>query len=122
MSGVLSRWFGYACGMTYERQSNEPMTGLNDSTVVDTQLQPIGKVTDVLFADSEFTPRWAVVKTGFLGGEHFVPLQNAYVDEGGRLVVPFDKASIKRVPKPRGDHVLTPEVAKELREYYGIAA
>jgi len=85
-------------------------------------MQPVGKVTDVLFDDREFTPRWAVVKTGFFGGEHFVPLQNTYVDEAGRLVVPFDKASIKRAPKPPREHVLTPEIAKELRDYYGVAA
>jgi PRC-barrel domain protein len=110
--------------MTFQGESHESATtpGLSDSPVVDIQLQPVGKVTDVLFDDREFTPRWAVVKTGFFGGEHFVPLQNAYVDEDGRLVVPFDKASIKHAPKPRGDHVMTPEVAKELREYYGIAA
>jgi len=30
--------------------------------------------------------------------------------------------SIKRAPKTRGDHVLSAEIAKELRDYYGIAA
>jgi PRC-barrel domain len=97
-------------------------SGLSDAPVVDTNYQPVGKVTDVLFDDREVAPRWAVVKTGLFGGERFVPLQNAYVDEAGRLVVPFDKVSIKRAPKTRGDHVLSSEVAKELRDYYGIAA
>jgi hypothetical protein len=110
--------------MTYEREANTPgpSPALNDAAVVDTQLQPVGRVTDVLFDDREFSPRWAVVKTGFFGGERFVPLQNAYLDHAGRLVVPFDKTSIKRAPKTRGDHMVSPEVAKELRDYYGIAA
>ncbi len=110
--------------MTYDREPNQSATspGLNQAPVVDIQMQPVGKVTDVLFDEQEFAPRWAVVKTCVFGGEHFVPLQNAYVDEEGRLVVPFEKADIKRAPKPRGDHVMTPEVAKELRDYYGIAA
>ncbi len=110
--------------MTYEREPNASTTssGLSEAPVVDMKLQPVGKVTDVLFDDREFLPRWAVVKTGVFGGERFVPLQNAYMDEAGRLVVPFDKISIKRAPKPRGDHVLSPEVAKELRDYYGVAA
>jgi len=62
------------------------------------------------------------VKMGVFAGEHYVPLMNAYVDEDGRLVVPFDKSSIKRAPKVRGDHVLTAEVQRELRDYYGVAA
>ena len=110
--------------MTYEREPNASAAspGLNDAPVVDTNHQLVGRVTDVLFDDREFSPRWAVVKTGLFGGERFVPLQNAYVDEAGRLVVPFDKTSIKRAPKTRGDHLLSPEVAKELRDYYGITA
>ena len=110
--------------MTYEREPNASAAspGLNDAPVVDTNQQLVGRVTDVLFDDREFSPRWAVVKTGLFGGERFVPLQNAYVDEAGRLVVSFDKTSIKRAPKTRGDHLLSPEVAKELRDYYGVAA
>jgi hypothetical protein len=104
-------------------QPTEPNPTFSDAQVVDVQLQPIGKVTDVLFDDREFIPRWAIVKTGFFGGEHFVPLQNSYMDQEGRLVVPFEKAAIKRAPKPKsGDHVISPDVAKELREYYGVAA
>jgi hypothetical protein len=124
MSGIRRSHAGYAWWMTYEREPNTPgpSPALNDAPVVDTQLQPVGRVTDVLFDDREFSPRWAVVKTGFFGGERFVPLQNAYLDDAGRLVVPFDKTSIKRAPKTRGDHVVSPEVAKELRDYYGIAA
>ena len=124
MSGVASSSLGYARDMTYEREPNlpAPSPGLNDAPVVDMRHELVGRVTDVLFDDREFSPRWAVVKTGFFGGERLVPLQNAYVDEAGRLVVPFDKTSIKRAPKSRGDHVLSPEIAKELRDYYGVAA
>src|ERR1700730_6549106 len=95
MSGVPSRRLGYARRMTYEREPNASAAspGLNDAPVVDTNQQLVGRVTDVLFDDREFSPRWAVVKTGLFGGERFVPLQNAYVDEAGRLVVSFDKTS-----------------------------
>jgi hypothetical protein len=51
-----------------------------------------------------------------------MPLDDSYVDDAGRLVVPFDKASIKRAPKAGREHVLTPDVARELRDYYGRAA
>ena len=78
---------------------------------------------DVLFDDRNMEPRWAVVKIpGLLGGEHFMPVDNSYVDEDGNLIVPWNKDIVKKAPKPGGDHVMTPEVASELREYYGAAA
>jgi hypothetical protein len=67
-------------------------------------------------------PQWAVVKTGLVGGEHFVPLKASYVDEDGRLVVPHGKASIKRAPRAGRDHVVTRDVARELSDHYRVAA
>jgi PRC-barrel domain protein len=96
--------------------------GLAGHRVVDTHLRAVGRVTDVLYDERELGPRWAVVKTGMLGGEHYLPLAQSYLDEDGRLVVPHDKASVKHAPRARRDHVLTRETARELRDYYGIAA
>ena len=111
--------------MTFKREPN--VTGdapglLAGHAVVDTRLARVGKVTDVLFDDRAAEPRWAVVKTGILSGEHFVPLDHTYVDLEGRLVVPLNKSNIKRAPRVPRDHVLTPEAQRELRDYYGIAA
>jgi hypothetical protein len=77
-------------------------------------------VTDVLF--EEGSPDWAVVKTGLLSGEHYVPLESSYVDEDGRLIVPLFKAEIKRAPRVGREHVITTPTRNELRDYYGIAA
>jgi len=110
--------------MTFEHELTEarhapvPLTGHD---VVDAHLAKVGKVTDVIFDDASL-PRWAVVKTGFLGAEHFVPLHDAYVDVRGQLVVPFNKADIKRAPRAGGDHVLTREARRALHDYFGIAA
>jgi len=90
--------------------------------VIDPQMRRVGTVTDVLFDERQQVPRWAVVKTGVVSGEHFVPLAASYVDEDGRLVVPHDKASIKRAPRAGRDHVMTREVNLKLRDYYSIAA
>jgi uncharacterized protein YrrD len=94
---------------------------LTGHPVVDTHMAKVGTVTDVLFDDGG-TPGWAVVKTGPLRSEHFVPLEQTYVDTDGRVVVPLTKAAIKRAPRVRRDHVLTSEARRELRDYYGIAA
>jgi hypothetical protein len=95
---------------------------INGHRVVDTRMATIGKVTDVLYDNAEMEPRWAVVKVGTFGAEHYMPLMEAYVDHEGRVVVPFDKMSIKRAPRAGKDHVLSPDDERALRDYYGIAA
>jgi hypothetical protein len=110
--------------MTFEHGSMHeaearPMT-LTGRTVLDNRALRVGKVTDVLFDEGH--PDWAVVKTGPLSGEHFVPLGQTYVDADGRLVVPLQKAEIKRAPRVGRDHVITPQSRNQLRDYYGLAA
>jgi hypothetical protein len=109
--------------MTFDQEHDVPdgHVGLTGHTVVDAQLVKVGKVTDVL-SDERSRPSWAVVKTGLLSGEHFVPLAHTYMDAAGRLVVPVSKSDIKRAPRVRGDHVMTTQVQRELRDYYGVAA
>ena len=104
----------------YETESAP--VALAGHTVVDALLDRVGKVTDVLFDDRTAARRWAVVKTGVIGGEHLVPLDHTYVDLDGRLVVPLNKSNIKHAPRVRRDHLLTVEARRELRDYYGIAA
>ncbi|HEX5096093.1 MAG TPA: PRC-barrel domain-containing protein [Acidimicrobiia bacterium] len=101
--------------------SNE-IPSISGRQAVDAQFESVGKVTDVLFGDVSSEPRWAVVKTGLLGGEHYVPLSNSYIDQRGRLVVPFDKTTVKHAPKAHGDHVMTRDLADELQSYWGVAA
>jgi hypothetical protein len=98
------------------------MPSFTGHPVVDTNMDEIGTVTDVLFDDRDMQPRWAVVKTGLMGGEHYGPVDQAYMDEDGRVILPFDKASVKKAPKASSDHVMTPEVEQQVREYFGLAA
>jgi hypothetical protein len=111
--------------MTFNYDPDRPTGGppaLTGHAVLDSNLRTVGKVTDVLYDEREMKARWVVVKTGVLRGEHYVPLADTYVDDNGRLVVPHDKSSIQHAPHARGAHVLTQEVARELRDYYSIAA
>lgn len=103
-------------------QSQDGATTLAGRTVVDAHLAKVGTVTDVIFDDRGGGPRWAVVKPGPLRGEHFVPLASSYVDPDGRLIVALEKIDVKRSPRVRRDHVLTPGTRRELRDFYGIAA
>ena len=73
--------------MTFEYDTgNDKRPALAGHAVFDAQLRRVGTVTDVLFDERERMPKWAVVKTGIVGAEHFVPLAASYLDENGRLV------------------------------------
>jgi hypothetical protein len=99
---------------------DSPLT-LTGRLVVDTQFAKIGTVTDVL-SDDVGARRWAIVKTGVFSGEHVMPLEDTYVDTDGRIVATINKAVVKLAPRVRGDHVLTVEDRRELRDYYNVAA
>ena len=109
--------------MTFKQQheTTDSPVSLTGHTVVDARLAKVGKVTDVL-SDERAMPSWAVVNTGLLSGEHFVPLEHTYLDVHGRLVVPLSKSDIKHAPRVRGAHVMTSQIQRELRDYYGISA
>jgi hypothetical protein len=101
--------------------SNETPLTLTDRKALDDHLAPIGTVTDVIY-DSEqaMEPRWAIVKTGKLGGERPAPLEGSYVADSGDLVLQFDRDTIKHAPKVPHDHVLTRRDEDEIAEYYDI--
>jgi PRC-barrel domain len=103
-----------------ENESHQPV--LTDHEVIDERRTKIGTVTDVLYDEADARPRWAAVSLGVFGGEHYVPLDEAYQSEDGRVVVPYDKGTVKHAPKVRRDHVMTPDVQDELRRYYGMAS
>jgi len=94
--------------------------GLTDHEVVDEQHQHVGKVTDVILDDHDFTPLWATVKTGVLRGEHLAPLEGAYLSDDGRLVLPYSKDLVLHAPKAPRDHVLTPDLTQDVQQHYAM--
>jgi hypothetical protein len=78
----------------------------------------LGRVKDVLYTDQSSDGPWGVVGTGWFGTERFVPLHDAYLATDGKVVVPYDKSTVKHAPRA-GDHVLVPAVRAALAAYYG---
>jgi sporulation protein YlmC with PRC-barrel domain len=95
-------------------------TELLNREVINESGVKLGRVTDVLFAGDDESPRWAVVSAGLLASARYVPLGNAYTSNDGRVVVPYDKATVKHAPKADRDHVLTPAIEEHLARYYDI--
>jgi len=98
-----------------------PGTTITDHEVVDDQLTKLGKVTDVIYDDSpDARPRWATVKMHAVGRERVAPLAGSYLSEDGRLVLPYDRSTLKHAPTAPPDHVLSRELEAELASYYHL--
>ncbi|MEV8503614.1 PRC and DUF2382 domain-containing protein [Actinoplanes sp. NPDC051475] len=84
-----------------------------------------GKIgsTDEVYLDAETgEPEWLAVKTGLFGTKQsFIPLQRAEVG-GDRIVVPFDKSTVKDAPRIDPDGRLSPDEEDELYRYYGFSS
>ena len=89
--------------------------------VIDENERRIGKVVDVLYEDDgSTTPDWAVVRTGPLGGDRFLPLAEAQRRQDERVVVPYDPDTVKTSPKAPREHIFPVGVKQETLAHYGI--
>ena len=90
--------------------------------VVDTHGKDVGKVTDIFFDERTLQPRWVAVKVGglFHRSQPLVPLDDTYLAEDGRLVVPFTLDTIRHAPQANS----VPPTRREasiVAEHYGVA-
>lgn len=82
----------------------------------------VGTITDVVYDQGSMRPRWGVVSPGRLKAPHYVPLNPpVYVSDNGAVIVPYDKHVILHAPKARGQHVLTPQIERELEVHYSVS-
>lgn len=94
--------------------------------VYDSAGTKLGEITDIYYDDVTNKPEWVEVKTGFVGGKRFVPLQGSTRYAGGDdehdddLQVIYTEDFIKEAPKIKssGEH-LTPAEEQELWNFYG---
>jgi sporulation protein YlmC with PRC-barrel domain len=106
-----------------ERSESHPdqPTSFVDHEVTDTSGDTLGRVADVVSDDQTLEPKWLVVESGGLRKHsHFVPAEGSFTDDVGRIVVPYDKASVADTMEAGRDHILMPEEERELGTHYGI--
>jgi sporulation protein YlmC with PRC-barrel domain len=108
--------------MAFHTDDSDDGTELVGHTVVDPNGQKIGKVADVLRDAETGRPQWAVIDLGKLKASHYAPLTDAYKSVDDTLVINLEKRLVASAPKASaGEHVLTPELEAELRQYYATA-
>jgi uncharacterized protein (TIGR02271 family) len=80
----------------------------------------LGTVDAVYFDNDTDRPEWASVKTGMFGSKvSLVPLAPAQYD-GGSLMVPYDKDTLKTAPHHDPGRELTPRDEEDLFRHYGM--
>jgi sporulation protein YlmC with PRC-barrel domain len=95
--------------------------GLSGHKVIDNQGQKVGKVADVLFDEGTSQPQWALVEVGrLMRHQTAVPLQEAYRDDEGDLVVAYPADEVKQAPRLNAGTVLTHLEERHLREHYRL--
>ncbi len=95
-------------------------TQYEGSTVLDTEGNRIGKISEVYVDEDTQEPQWGLIHTGLFGTKQtFVPLVGAARD-GEDLRVPYDKARITDAPRVESDGELSVEEEAELARHYGL--
>lgn len=103
-----------------QREAEERLLELFQSTVYGTDGQKLGRVGQVYLDDQTQEPNWVTVKTGFFGiKEYFVPLDLAERD-GKRLTVPYTKDQVTSAPRTEIDQNLSPAEEDDLYAHYQV--
>ncbi len=105
------------------RGSDHHSTGsvLTGHEVVDDHSERVGKITDVIYDYSAHPrPRFAIVKLHALGREHVAALAGSHQSDDGRVVLAYDRSTVKHAPKAPHDHVLTPELEAEVVSHFDL--
>jgi uncharacterized protein (TIGR02271 family) len=90
-------------------------------TVMGSDGQKIGKVTDVYFDEATDRAEWITVSTGLFGMRStFIPVAGAEPQGEDELRVPYDKDRVKDAPTVEDDQELTQREEEELYSYYGV--
>ena len=103
-----------------EREAEERLLQLFQSTVLGPGDAKIGRVGQVYLDDQTMAPNWVTVKTGLFGTkEYFVPLDEAEF-EGKQIRVPYDKDTITASPRTEIDQNLSPAEEDDLYNHYRV--
>lgn len=98
--------------------STEVYGGWTGQPVLDNSGHKVGKVSHIYVDDRTGQPEWLAVHIGvFQNHSSFVPLRGAQAD-GDKLVVAYDRQTIKQAPSVDDDGRLGPGDEQQLLGYY----
>jgi uncharacterized protein (TIGR02271 family) len=96
------------------------LAGWVGRTLVDSNGNKIGKISDIYTDEATGQPEWVAVTTGLFGSNvSFVPLAGSDA-RGDDLRVPFTKDQVKDAPNAKPDGQLSQEEESRLYRHYGM--
>ena len=96
------------------------LSGWVGHTLVDSNGNKIGKISDIYMDEATGRPEWVAVTTGLFGSNvSFVPLAGSDA-HGDDLRVPFTKDQVKDAPNAKPDGQLSQEEESRLYRHYGM--
>jgi len=100
--------------------TQEQLDTVVGSTAYDKDGDKVGKIGGLYYDDATNEPSWLTVHTGLFGTkETFIPVQGAEVT-GDRVILQYDKATVKGAPNVDEDGHLSPQEEEQLYRYYGV--
>jgi uncharacterized protein YrrD len=100
--------------------TQEQLRQVIGATAYDRDGDKLGTIGQVYADDDTDQPKWVSVHIGLFGmSESFVSLQDVQLGND-RVVVAYDKATIKEAPHVTGDEHLSVEDEQRLYRHYGL--
>jgi uncharacterized protein (TIGR02271 family) len=100
--------------------TQEQLDAVVGSTAYDKDGDKVGKIGGLYYDDATNEPSWLTVHTGLFGTkETFIPVQGVEVT-GDRVILQYDKATVKDAPNVDEDGHLSPQEEEQLYRYYGV--
>jgi hypothetical protein len=97
--------------------TQEQLDTVVGSTAYDKDGDKVGKIGGLYYDDATNEPSWLTVQTGLFGTkETFIPVQGAEVT-GDRVILQYDKATVKDAPNVDEDGHLSPQEEEQLYRY-----
>ena len=90
------------------------------SNAVDSDGEKIGEIKEIYLDRRSGQPQWALVSTGFLKGQSFVPVQGATEEGDDTVRFPYEKSQVKDAPSIDVDQELSPEEEQTLYRHYNV--
>lgn len=93
--------------------------GWKDRTVIGSDGEKIGKISEIFLDEWTNEFEWATVTTGLFGTKSFVPLAGAS-PQGEDVHFPVTKAQVEDAPQFEDDQELSEQEERRLYEHYGV--
>ena len=100
---------------------NDDFQAYSGHPVIDRHGTEVGTITDVVYDEITEEPTWGVVSPGMLHARHYIPLSPpVYLDTGGSIVVPYDKADVLRCTQVHPQPCRHADASAQLEHHYSL--